>query len=208
MLGPTNTLLFPITQMEREEAECEIYQRKLDEAEQLGLTLSYFDLDEVLSDVEDEEDEGGLLVEVEAEHGDLQCKRREYTYRFPVDNPLLAACRIVHSIENNKLCVSYRASSGQHFQSKEELLSFMETKNHSQVNELQNSFNDIKPSITSQGSQKASTSIILEPECPSKDLNEDKKYLEESSLTKSSQQVSQEHQEPISSLAIVKKKEN
>ena len=56
--------LVSLSEEEKEEAESVVYQAQLYKAEQLELTLSYFDLHEDLSSNEDEEDESGLLKDL------------------------------------------------------------------------------------------------------------------------------------------------
>ena len=56
--------LLSLSEEEKEEAESVVYQAQLYKAEQLELTLSYFDLHEDLSSNEDEEDESGLLKDL------------------------------------------------------------------------------------------------------------------------------------------------
>ena len=56
--------LVSLSEEEKEEAESVVYQAELYKAEQLELTLSYFDLHEDLSSNEDEEDESGLLKDL------------------------------------------------------------------------------------------------------------------------------------------------
>ena len=56
--------LVSLSEEEKEEKESVVYQAQLYKAEQLELTLSYFDLHEDLSSNEDEEDESGLLKDL------------------------------------------------------------------------------------------------------------------------------------------------
>ena len=56
--------LLSLSEAEKEEKESVVYQAQLYKAEQLELTLSYFDLHEDLSSNEDEEDESGLLKDL------------------------------------------------------------------------------------------------------------------------------------------------
>lgn len=79
----------PLTDEERDETEALIYENAQSQADQLGLTITYFDLDEDISDIEDQEDESGLLefsssndVDTEEEDELVNHQGRSYSYRL------------------------------------------------------------------------------------------------------------------------------
>ena len=124
-----------LTDEERDETEAQIYENARSRADQLGLTLTYFDLDEDISDIEDQEDESGLLefsssddVETEQEDELDSQQGRSYSYKLPGPNPLLSCSKVFHSYRNNKLVVLFRSSCGRYFGSQEKLVSFLRTK--------------------------------------------------------------------------------
>ena len=142
--------LLSLSEEEKEEAESVVYQAELYKAEQLELTLSYFDLDEDLSGNEDEEDESGLLKDLPDEDDESFNAADEdfeddkssqnggtYTFKFPGNNPLLSGCRIVYSFQANKPIVNYRSFNGQYFKSKEELVSHIKSQYPDRVDKSQ-----------------------------------------------------------------------
>jgi len=192
----------PLTQQEREEAECQVYSSILAEREQLDLTCSYFlpssdpSQQEELEDEQEEEleDESGLLIEpyVVKDECILPSQGREYTYRFTGDeSSLLADSRIVHSFIDQKLVVSYRSNTGQYFQSKEELLSLEQSKYLAEENNLTADMAS-NTKLESESQSKVSFVALRNLRDHESKVQKKKKDSAETASSKPSHQVSQE----------------